>query len=251
MLSLFYRFTKAQQSLSKGFDRLLPVDYQVDGNRDFVENWIAPYLKPGAVVYDIGGGKNPIVGLVEKRRLGLRIAGLDIDGRELAASPAGVYDQKICADITQFQGGGDADLVICQALLEHVRNSEAAMRAIASILKPGGTALIFVPSRNAVFARMNLILPEALKRKVLYTVFPFTKRDQGFPAYYDHCTPGDFRKLAAGCGLAVDVCKPYYRSSYFTFFFPLHLIWRLWLLVFRLFAREQAAETFSLALRKI
>ena len=51
--------------------------------------------------------------------------------------------------------------------------------------------------------------------------------------------------------IAVDVCRPYFRSSYFTFFFPLHVAWRVWLLVFRFFAREQAAETFSLALRKI
>src|SRR5439155_10982905 len=128
MPSLFYRFTHSQQALSRFFDRLLPIDYQVDGNRDFVENWIAPYLKPGAVIYDIGGGKNPIVSLAEKRRLRLRVTGLDIDAQELAASPAGVYDRQICADITQFQGAGDADLVISQALLEHVKDSQAALR---------------------------------------------------------------------------------------------------------------------------
>jgi len=58
-------------------------------------------------------------------------------------------------------------------------------------------------------------------------------------------------RLAANSGLAVDVCKVYFRSSYFTFFFPLHFAWRIWMVIFRFFAREQAAETFSLALRKI
>jgi 2-polyprenyl-6-hydroxyphenyl methylase/3-demethylubiquinone-9 3-methyltransferase len=249
--SLFYRFTRSQQALSRGFDRLLPADFQVDGNSDFVRNWIEPYLRPGSLIYDIGGGKNPVIRPETKRRLGLRVAGLDIDCAELTAAPTDAYDHRICADITQFRGGGDADLVICQALLEHVRDSRAALRAIASVLKPGGTALIFLPSRNAVFARLNLLLPESLKRTILYTVFPFTRRDQGFPAYYDHCTPADFRRIAAECGLAVDCCRPYYRSAYFAFFFPLHFLWRLWLLVYRLFAREQAAETFSLALRKI
>jgi 2-polyprenyl-6-hydroxyphenyl methylase/3-demethylubiquinone-9 3-methyltransferase len=251
MTSLAHRFLHSQRALSERFDRLLPADYKVDGNRDFVENWIAQHLKPGMSVYDIGGGKNPILSLREKQRLGLRLTGLDIDAEELAASPPAIYDKKICADIMEFQGDGDADLVICQALLEHVRDSRAAIRAIASILKPGATALIFLPSRNAVFARMNLLLPQALKRKILYTVFPFTRRNQGFRAYYDHCTLGDFQRIAAGSGLAVDVGKAYFSSGYFTFFFPLYFVWRLWVLLFRFFAREQAAETFSMALRKI
>jgi SAM-dependent methyltransferase len=251
MSSFFCHFAHCQQNLSKSFDRLLPIEYQVDGNRDFLDHGIEPYLKHGSVVYDVGGGKNPVIGLGMKRRLALRLVGLDIDRDELAASPLGVYDEKICVDVTQYHGQADADLVVCQALLEHVRDSQAALTAIASILKPGGTALIFLPSRNAVFARINLFLPQQLKRTILHTVFPSTIRDQGFPAYYDHCTPADFRRLAANSGLVVDVCKVYFRSSYFTFFFPLYFAWRIWMLIFRLFKGEQAAETFSLALRKI
>jgi SAM-dependent methyltransferase len=133
-----------------------------------------------------------------------------------------VYDEKICADITRYWGRADADLVVCQALLEHVKDSQAAISAIASILKPGGTALIFLPSRNAILAGINLLLPQELKRKILHSVFPSTARDQGFLAYYDHCTPRDFRRISAGSGLAVDVCTPHFRSSYFTFSFRLH-----------------------------
>src|SRR5437868_14341905 len=125
--SLFHRFTHSQQSLSRWFDRLLPVDYQVDGNHDFAHNWIAPYLKPGAVVYDIGGGKNPLIGGEEKRRLGLTNAGLDIDARELAASPSGDYGQKICDEITQVPGGGDADLGILQGAVPHVKGSRGRL----------------------------------------------------------------------------------------------------------------------------
>jgi SAM-dependent methyltransferase len=251
MASPLARFTKSQQHLSKSFDRFLPTEYQVDGNRDFLDNWIDSYLKAGSVVYDIGGGKNPFVALEQKQRRRLCVVGLDIDGNELAASPPGVYDKTICADITQYRGQGQADLVVCQALLEHVKDTQAAIRAIASILKPGGTALIFLPSRNAIFARINLMLPQQLKRKILHAFFPSTKRNQGFPAYYDHCTPADFRRLAANSGLAVDLCRVYFCSSYFMFFFPLHLVWRIWQLIFRLFAGDQGAETFSLVLRKI
>ena len=38
--SLFSRFTRSQQNLSCRFDRLLPAEFQVDGNRDFLDNWI-------------------------------------------------------------------------------------------------------------------------------------------------------------------------------------------------------------------
>jgi SAM-dependent methyltransferase len=249
-MSPFHRFTHSQQNWSQRFDQLLPAEYGIDGNSDFLDHWIAPYIAPEAVLYDIGGGKNPVISLEQKRRLGLRVIGLDIDGRELAAAPAGVYDETICADVTRYKGQADADVVICQALLEHVRDVQAAVGAIGSILKPGGTALLFLPSRNAVFARINLLLPEWLKRRILYAIFPATKRDQGFPAFYNRCTPRDFRRIAENKRLSVEAVKTYFRSGYFSFFFPLHVLWRIWILVFRSFSGEQAAETFAMALRK-
>jgi hypothetical protein len=42
----------------------------------------------------------------------------------------------------------------------------------------------------------------------------------------------------------------YYRSSYFSFFFPAYLAWRAWLLLFHTLAGEQAAETFTVVLQK-
>jgi SAM-dependent methyltransferase len=242
--------TAQQRKLSNAFDGLLPDEYQVDGNKHFVDHMVFPFLHYDAVVYDIGGGKNPLIDTHTKTRLRLRVIGLDIDGTELATSPPGAYDTQICADIAEYQGNGDGDVVICQALLEHVPNTESGLASIASILKPGGRALLFLPSRNACFARLNLLLPEKWKRGILFTVYPETERDQGFPAYYDRCTPREMSDLAARNGLSVECCRAYYRSSYFSFFFPLHLLWRLWLMVFHAFAGTQAAETFSLVLRK-
>jgi hypothetical protein len=53
--------TGNQQSLSRSFDRLLPIEYQVDVNRDSIDNWIELYLQSGSVVYEVGGGKNPVI----------------------------------------------------------------------------------------------------------------------------------------------------------------------------------------------
>ena len=237
-------------SSSSRFDALLPEEFSIDGNREFLDKLVPSFVLPRTVIYDVGGGKNPVVGPQRKTELGLRVIGLDIDGGELTSAPTGSYDKAVCADISSYQGPGDGDLVICQALLEHVRDTGAALRAISSILKPGGRALIFVPSRHAVYARINLLLPESLKRRILFTVFPKTRRDHGFHAFYDRCTPANFVGMAAQNGLVTEDCRVYFQSGYFRFCFPLHAAWRLWMLLFRRFAGWQAAETFTLILRK-
>lgn len=196
------------------------------------------------------GGKSPFIRLENKSLLDLYVIGIDISQSELNAAPTGAYNESICADIAKVNGCGDGDLVICQAVLEHVKNTEDAFRAIASLLKVGGIALIFVPSRNAVFARLNLLLPQKIKEKILYGVYPTTRSTQGFPSYYRKCTPNDFLRLAKLNNLEEMEARYYYISSYFSFLFPLYMVWRIWICLFRLIRGHQAAETFSMALVK-
>jgi 2-polyprenyl-6-hydroxyphenyl methylase/3-demethylubiquinone-9 3-methyltransferase len=250
--TLLRTFIDSQIWLSKKLDTLLPEVYRTDGNSDFINNVAPKYVQhPTLKIYDLGGGSQPFVSLEQKEKYGHTIVGLDIDADELDAAPDGIYDEKIVADLSQYKGTGDADLVICQAALEHVHDNVGAFRAIASVLKPGGKAVLFAPSRNAVFARLNLILPEAWKRKFLFKLFPHkAEGHDGFPAFYDHCTPSEFRKLASRNGLNVEVMRPYYISSYFQIFFPVYALWRLWVIVFKTVAGEAAAETMVFVLKK-
>jgi 2-polyprenyl-6-hydroxyphenyl methylase/3-demethylubiquinone-9 3-methyltransferase len=202
-------------------------------------------------VYDVGGGKHPYVDTKLKAELSLSIVGLDIDPNELSRAPEGAYDELICSDIATYRGKQDADLIICQAVLEHVENVEQALAAMASILRVGGRAIIFVPSRNAVFARLNLMLPERVKKKLLYTIYPQPRSHHGFRSYYDRCTPTGFRAMATQHGLEIEESRMYFVSAYFSFFLPAYLMWRLWILLYRLLARERAAETFSMALKRL
>jgi SAM-dependent methyltransferase len=244
------RLMSIQQRLSASLDRLLPKKYSVDGNQDFVKAFIPKYFKENLKIYDVGGGKNPYLDPEKKRILNATVSGLDIDERQLDSAPIGAYDRIIASDITKFQGNSDADLVICQALLEHVRDTEKAFAAISSILKPGGVALIFVPSRNAIYSRINILLPQSVKKWVLHTLYPATKGKQGFHAYYDKCTPRDFRRLSERNGLSVVEERHYFISSYFSCLFPIYLMWRAWILTFHFLSKEQAAETFAMCLRK-
>jgi SAM-dependent methyltransferase len=250
MQALLRIFIDSQIYLSHTFDKLLPEKYRVDGKKDYQHSFVQKYLKCNLRVYDVGGGKNPLIKPDLKKKLGIAVVGIDIDKHELDQAPAESYDEAICADITQYRGNADADLVVCQALLEHVEDVDKAFAAIASTLKPGGVAAIFVPSRNAIYAKLNLILPEELKRYALYKVFPRKKGKQVFPSYYDRCTPKDFEIIAKRHGLESIDKRLYFISSYFSFFFPAYFLWRIWILLLHFFVGDQAAETFSVAFRK-
>lgn len=250
-MSVLRKFMNANVSLSKWFDRrFLPSTFLVDGNKDFINRMAPSYLQQGMKIYDVGGGKQPFVDVNKKQQLGLTVVGIDICQSELDRAPVGGYDETICADIAKVEGFGDGDLVICQAVLEHFKDTEGAIRSIATLLKPGGKALIFVPSRNAIFARLNILLPENIKRKILFSVYPSTSTAQGFPSFYYKCTPNDFIAMAKQSGLKEGESRYYFISSYFSFLFPVYLVWRFWIMLFKAIAGRQAAETFSMVLVK-
>lgn len=250
-MSLLRSFVNANIKLSKLFDKqFLPSSFRIDGNKDFIFKMAPLYLSRGIKIYDVGGGKQPFLNATKKTELGLTIVGIDISQQELDRAPIDAYDTTICADISNVHGSADGDLVICQAVLEHVQDTEGAIKSIASLLKPGGKALIFVPSRNAVFAQLNILLPEKIKRKILYSVYPSARAAQGFPSFYCRCTPNDFIAIGKRNGLTEVESRYYYISSYFSFLFPFYLIWRIWIVLFKVVAGHQAAETFSMVLEK-
>ena len=55
------------------FDGLLPEAFRVDGNRELLDKVVPAFVLPRTVVYDVGGGKNPVVDPQRKAELGLRV----------------------------------------------------------------------------------------------------------------------------------------------------------------------------------
>ena len=251
MPSLARGFIEANRALSRGLDRLLPRSFSQDGYQTFLRALLPSLLQRDAKVYDLGGGSLPCLSLAQKREWNLTLIGLDIDADELARAPSGIYDEAICADISRFRGRGDGDLAICLASLEHVRDVRGALASLATIVRPGGRAALFVPCRNALFARLNLFLPQRLKERLLFAIFPETADGhQGFEAFYDACTPREIADLARASGFVVEVQRCFWMSSYFSFLFPLYLCWRLWTVCARACVGAQAAETFLVVLRR-
>ena len=243
----FRGFVDANVRASRRLDRLLPAVLRVDGNQDFKLDFVWSYLQRGQRIYDVGGGKQPFLTDDQKTRIGAVVIGLDISEEQLTQAPAASYDVTIAADIQHYRGSYDGDVVVCQALLEHVPDVRAALTSLRTLLKPGGILLLFVPCRNAPFARLNLLLPESVKRRLLFGLFPSTRQTQGFPSFYDSCTPSDLTAAAIARGLKPIAVRHYYISSYFSFFFPLYALWRLWTLLIASLGATNFCETFSMA----
>lgn len=237
--------------LSRAIDSLLPPRLRCDGNSAFLNDFVPYAVRSKDLVYDIGGGSRPFISLEEKNRLNAKVIGLDISREELVAAPPGIYDEIIVHDLCTFQGDGGADVAICQALLEHVPDTAGAFRALASAVKPGGRVFIFAPARNALFARLNMALPERLKKSLLFAIFPSkaTGHD-GFKAYYDLCIPSKIEELADLNGLDIEHRRIFWLSSYFMAFVPAYIFWRIYQGVGALLLGDDAAESFVYVFRK-
>lgn len=251
MPTLVRGFIEGNRVLSERFDGILSTSFSKDGYQTFLQEILPGLLARDIRLYDIGGGSLPCLSMAQKMENNITLIGVDIDAGELARAPEGLYDQTICADVSRFNGNGDGDLAVCLASLEHVRDVQGSMRSLSTIVRPGGRVALFVPCRNAMFARLNILLPQKLKERLLFSIFPETANGhQGFEAFYDACTPKQMTRLAQRHGFVVEMQRCFWMSSYFSFFFPLYLCWRLWTIFARTCIGVQAAETFVLILRR-
>lgn len=245
------RFFEANLALCRAINLRLPWALRTDGNYWFQQNVLQNGFLSNQVVCDIGGGSRPWLSPEEKQRLNLKVVGIDISEEELQAAPAGAYDKIIAADICKFVGDASFDVVICQALLEHVPDTKGALRAIASSLKPNGLAYIFVPCRNALFAQINRALPQDLKRRILFFFWPYAAEGHdGFYAYYDGCSPSTVEAVARDLGLEAQDKRAFWASGYFYFFLPAYFLWRFYQLISWSILGEDSCESFCFVLRK-
>ena len=190
----------------------------------------AERIAAGDSVADVGGGKQPAREKLPFPDVELeRYDGFDIEATELELA-RDKYTSIHVADITQMdeQSASQYDWVICLSTLEHVLDDRAALEGLARIMKPEARLYIRVPYRGAVFAVTNRILPNNLKRWLLYSIFP-SKKGDGFPAYYRGCAVSMMVENGRAVGLnqVPGEVNKVYTSTYFMFFFPLYLVWRI------------------------
>ena len=182
-------------------------------------------------VLDIGGGKRCMFADDCRNFTGIKIIALDVSAEELAFNNDA--DEKIVFDITSGKrvpvDDGCIDMVTSSSVLEHLRDVEVAVKEVGRMLKPGGKFISLLPSKFALFAVINQLLPNWLARKVLFAVKPEAKGSQGFRAYYNRCWYPTLRNVLLRNGFGnMDFMFDYNQAGYFSFFVPFGLIALIW-----------------------
>lgn len=117
--------------------------------------WLRPYLKPGAVVFNIGCG----VGYFNTalRRFGVSVVACEPDPQAyaLANDVADEHTTVMCGDLAQFAATmpGQADIVVMHDVLEHIADDDSAARILWSLLKPEARVVLSVPALQYLFGK--------------------------------------------------------------------------------------------------
>lgn len=99
-------------------------------------------------ILDLGCASG-VLGAALKERQGAEVVGVEIDP-EYAADAEGRLDRVLCADVEELLSGdpalGSFDCVVAGDVLEHLRDPWKALRRAASLLDPGGHAVVSLPN---------------------------------------------------------------------------------------------------------
>lgn len=143
-------------------------------------------------VADFGGGANPMLGLEQIERLGLRYLVVDASEAELAKTPPGYRTHAL--DLTGSPtalGAERFDLVVSKFVAEHIADPAAFHGTVWTALRPGGLAAHFFPTLPAPPFVLNRLLHGRGSRRLLDALQPGRRAQDGlhakFPAYYRWC----------------------------------------------------------------
>jgi len=209
------------------------------------------YLRRNSKIADIGGGKKPIKNLYEQTKISNEIVydGYDISKQELETARdkyTNIYELDLVQTNNKFVK--KYDLILCINTLEHLDNVTNGIKNITLMIKDEGRIYIKMPCKHALFSKLNLILPNKIKNKVMHMIFP-SKKGDGFLAFYDKATPIEIIEIFKKEGFLLEESNYVKWSSYFTFLFPLYFVWRIITLLQNLILKDYC-ESFELIFYK-
>ena len=196
-----------------------------------------------AMILEVGGIDRPLL----EKSPNYTYAGLDIEERP---SCYGVYDLFLAQSV-EMPAEIAADIIVSITLLEHVPSNEAATRSMFSMLKPGGVVHHYVPSKWHPYSMILRAIGNTWQRRLIRIVRPEASSVSGYPAFFDHCTTREMRKLHIDAGYVNAELRAFYRAAdYFAFFVPAFVIVAVFENLCELFAWDLFASGFLITCEK-
>ncbi len=144
---------------------------------------------------DVGGGKsifpeNEELSRDLAQRCGL-LVGVDpsenIDDNELV-------HRRVRSTIEDYQAGETFDLATFRMVAEHVQEPTRVVHALATLLRPGGHAVIYTPNRWSPGAVAASLVPDRF-HDLFARVMDTRAQEDVFPTFYRMNTRGQLRRL--------------------------------------------------------
>lgn len=159
-------------------------------------------VEPEMDVLDFGAGRGHsleartpfLQELFNVRRRCRRLVGVDVD-EAVRLNPS--LDEAHVIEPGGALPFADAsfDLVVANAVLEHIADPRACAAEIERVLRPGGWFCAWTPNRWSYYAIGARLLPERLHNKVLRQVSPGRQGQDIFPTHYRMNTRADLRRV--------------------------------------------------------
>jgi len=223
MRFLFKVFIEMNRRASRAFLRRFPRFAGNDDYRKPVVTALEDFVRKrkNSRVLEAGGIDRP---LLTKSSL-FSYAGLDIEFREQCTE---VYDMFIVQSIEEPLSQ-TFDLICSMTLLEHVRDTEKALRSMYNALAPGGLMVHYVPSGLHPYSIILRLLGPRLSLALLQKMHPDIIGQSGYPAFFNRCTVGSMARLCKKQGFSDITFTCFYRANfYFEVFFPAFLLVAVW-----------------------
>jgi SAM-dependent methyltransferase len=196
---------------------------RVDGTIAFFGR-VQSLLRPDSMVLDVGCGRGEVVDRLpdnpwEKCRIlkgpGRKVIGIDVsdDGRQ----------NTLIDEFRQIVGAqwpvesGSVDLLVADAVLEHLPEPDAFFAECSRVVKPGGVVCFRTPNRWTYYALAAAIIPNKFHAKVISFVQPGRKEQDVFPTVYRANTIRSLQRLLKDHQFQGCVFRHISEPNYFLF----------------------------------
>ncbi|MGH1410629.1 MAG: bifunctional 2-polyprenyl-6-hydroxyphenol methylase/3-demethylubiquinol 3-O-methyltransferase UbiG [Aeromonas sp.] len=160
----------------------------------------------GKRILDIGCGGGILAESMARR--GARVTGIDMGKEPLGVARLHALEQgveleyrQITAEAHAAEAPGQYDVVTCMEMLEHVPDPASVLRAIATLVRPGGRVFVSTINRNPKSYLMMIIGAEYLMKMV----------PKGTHDHNKFITPAELCRMGEAAGLLVcDMSGVYY-----------------------------------------